>query len=231
MTKLTLNVDLGELPDEPEELYRLCTVANVACGGHAGDAGSMRRAVRLARAGGAAVAAHPSYPDREGFGRRTMAIDPAALRSAIVVQLQTLDSIARDEHATLARVKPHGALYHDAGHTDAIAHALVDAVEEVLGRVEIVGPPGSGLAAHVRARGLGWVAEGFADRGYDDHGHILPRGTPGALIEDPARAAEQALSLARAGDVQTLCVHGDTPGAVAIARAVRSALEREGLLA
>jgi UPF0271 protein len=227
---VTLNIDLGELPDEPEELYRLCTVANVACGGHAGDAASMARAVAWAKAGGATVAAHPSYPDRANFGRVSLSIEPEALRASVVEQIAALRKIAAAAGVTIDTVKPHGALYHDAGKHDALAHALVEAVLEALGEgAAMVGPPGSGLAVHARAKGLRWLDEGFADRGYGPDGHILPRGTPGAMIEDPARAAEQASKLAR--EVQTLCVHGDTRGAVAIARAVRAALESEGLLA
>jgi UPF0271 protein len=227
---VTLNVDLGELPDEPEELYRLCTVANVACGGHAGDLESMRRAVRWAKAGGARVAAHPSYPDRANFGRVTMAMEPEALRATIVEQCAALRKIAAVEGVTITTVKPHGALYHDLGKHDALAHAVVEAVLDAFGEgAAIVGPPGSGLEAHARAKGVGYVVEGFADRGYGADGHILPRGEPGAMIEEPARAAEQALRIAP--NVQTLCVHGDTRGAVEIARAVRSALESAGLLA
>lgn len=227
---VTLNVDLGELPDEPEELYRLCTVANVACGGHAGDLASMKRAVRWAKAGGARVAAHPSYPDRARFGRATMAIEPEALRASIVEQCAALRAVAAEQGVTITTVKPHGALYHDLGRHDALAHAVVEAVLDAFGEgSSIVGPPGSGLAVHARASGLQYVVEGFADRGYGPDGHILPRGEPGALIEEPARAAEQALRLATG--VQTLCVHGDTKGAVEIARAVRSALENAGLLA
>ncbi|MGZ3474868.1 MAG: LamB/YcsF family protein [Polyangiales bacterium] len=227
---VTLNIDLGELPDEAEELYSLCTVANVACGGHAGDGASMKRAVAWAKAGGATVAAHPSYPDRPNFGRVSLNIEPRLLHDSVAEQCATLRKIAAAQGVSIDTVKPHGALYHDAGKHDALAHALVEAVIATIGEdAAIVGPPGSGLAVHARAKGLRWLDEGFADRGYGPDGHILPRGTPGALIEDPARAAEQARRLART--VQTICVHGDTKGAVGIARAVRAALEAEGLLA
>jgi len=227
---VTLNIDLGELPDEPEELYRLCTVANVACGGHAGDRASMERAVAWAKASGAAVAAHPSYPDRPNFGRVSMAISAADLGDAVTEQCATLQKIAAAHGVNVTTVKPHGALYHDLGRRDALAHAVVAAVRSTFGEnAAIVGPPGSGLAAHARAEGLRWLDEGFADRGYGPDGHILPRGTPGAMIEEPARAAAQAIALATS--VQTICVHGDTRGAVAIARAVREALSAAGLLA
>jgi UPF0271 protein len=208
---VSLNIDLGELPDEPEELYRLATVVNIACGGHAGDEASMRRAVGLARAAGTRIAAHPSYPDRENFGRTAMAIGRDELARSIEAQLSALAAIA----GPIALVKPHGALYHDLARDPALAAALLPS----FGDAAVVGPPGATYAT---------IAEGFADRGYDGD-RLKPRGTPGALIEDPARAAEQALSLL--GRVQTICVHGDTPNSVAIARAVRAALEKAGALA
>lgn len=212
--KPSLNIDLGELPDEPAELYALATVVNVACGGHAGDDASMARAVELARAAGATVAAHPSYPDRAGFGRRTMAITPAELAASVREQLGRLLRFT-----PLTIVKPHGALYHDLGRDPALARAFVDAVS-TLGAPALVGPPGSPLAA----MGLPFLAEGFADRGYAPDGTLLPRGEPGALIDEPARAADAARVLLQRGDIDTICVHGDTPHAVAIARAVREVL-------
>jgi UPF0271 protein len=218
---VTLNIDLGELPDEPEELYRIATVANVACGGHAGDEASMTRAVALARAGGCRIAAHPSYPDRAGFGRKTMAIAPDALGRSVESQCRALAELAGE----ITIVKPHGALYHDLSNNPELATAFLDGVERALGSVTIVGPPRSPLAARTQV-----IAEGFADRGYDGDA-LLPRGTPGALIEDPAAAARQALALVARGEVQTVCVHGDTPNAVAIARAVRDALVEAGALA
>lgn len=225
MRRVTLNVDLGELPDEPPELYRLATVVNVACGGHAGDAASMARAVALAREAGAVVAAHPSWPDRAGFGRRTLDLAPSALADAVAAQCAALREIA----GTVAIVKLHGALYHDAARDPALADAVVDGVTRGLGRPIWVGPPGALLRERVDADR--WRTEGFADRGYLPDGSLVPRGREGALIPDPAAAAAQAVALARSGRFDTLCVHGDTPGAVEVARAVRSALAAADLLA
>jgi UPF0271 protein len=213
---VSLNVDLGELPDEPEELYSLATVVNIACGGHAGDEASMTRSVALARRYGARIAAHPSYPDRAGFGRKTMAIAPDALGRSIAEQCRALAAIAGE----LTLVKPHGALYHDLAKKPELVEPFLAAV----GDATVVGPPRSPLAERTK-----FVAEGFADRGYDGD-TVLARGTPGALIEDPAAAAKQALTLVARGEVQTICVHGDTPNAVAIARAVREALRDAGAL-
>lgn len=242
--RVTLNVDLGELPDEPEELYAIATVVNVACGGHAGDAASMKRAVDLARAAGAEIAAHPSYPDRDGFGRKTLAIALDALRESTEVQCAALQAIAG---GAVRAVKLHGALYHDAARDPAIAEAVLRGARKGLGVPEEtalhgageglrasdvvwVGPAHGPLGSLVRAAGLGFVREAFADRGTLPDGSLVPRGQPGALIVDPSLAAAQAVALARADHADTVCVHSDTPNAVAIARAVRSALEAEGLL-
>lgn len=226
-----LNVDLGELPSEPAELYRLATVVNVACGGHAGDEASMRAAVRAARAAGARVAAHPSYRDRAGFGRTRHAAPPGEVRGTVEEQCAALAAIARAEGVACAMVKPHGALYHDADADPEMAAAVIEAARAALGdAIAIVGPAAGALARGAAAAGLGYVREGFADRGHDAAGRLLPRGTPGALIEDPVSAAAQAVALAARGDCETICLHGDTPGAVAIARAVRRALEEAGCL-
>jgi 5-oxoprolinase (ATP-hydrolysing) subunit A len=211
-----LNIDLAELPDEPVELYSLADLANLACGGHAGDETSIARAVALCRAGGAAIGAHPSYPDREGFGRRRLDLPVAEVARAVGEQCATLRRIAGAVH----HVKLHGALYHAADADSVLARAVLDAAVAALGDVAVIGPPGGALAA--AAGKLRYLREGFADRGMDESGRLLPRGTPGALITDPAAAAAQALRLA--DHVDTLCVHGDSPGAVAIAWAVKASL-------
>jgi UPF0271 protein len=220
-----LNVDLGELPDEPEELYRCAHVANVACGGHAGDAASMRRAIALCLASGTRLGAHPSYPDRAGFGRARMAMRPEALAASVAEQCARLAAAAREAGAPIAFLKPHGALYHAAGQEMATAEAVVRAAVETLGAVTIIGGARSELAAASLRAGLAFAREGFADRGTRPDGTLVPRGQPGDLVTDPAAAAARARELAARGDVETVCVHGDTPGAVAIARAVREALD------
>ena len=231
MQQVDLNIDLGELPGEREELYAIATVVNVACGGHAGDRESMRRAVALAREYGARVAAHPSYPDREQFGRARMPIPLSVLYESIVDQTDALAHVLRESAMMLWGAKPHGALYHAAAEDAGLAGAFLDAVVAAWpDGVSIVGPPEGQLAVESRARSLGYAREGFADRRYGSNGNLLARGEPGALIFDPEACAEQAAKLARAGDVETICVHGDTPNALEIARAVRARLESEGLL-
>jgi UPF0271 protein len=242
-----LNIDLGELPYEPEELYGLATVANIACGGHAGDAGSMARAVALASAAGARIAAHPSYPDRARFGRESLAMEEAALRDSVRAQCAALRAAAEAAGARVALLKLHGALYHDAARDPGRARAALDGAtaglgpgsglrarashDRARGLARVVGPPWGVLSDEALARGLAYAREGFADRAYTAEGRLVPRGAPGALLTDPAACAAQAVRLAEAGGCDTLCVHGDSPGAVAIARAVREALEARGLLA
>jgi UPF0271 protein len=235
MATVDLNIDLGERAGEPVELYALATVVNVACGGHAGDRASMARAVSFAMTRGAKLAAHPSYPDREGFGRTTMAIAPHDLAASIEAQCAALQEIARKLGYPVAMMKPHGALYHDAARDPAIAGAVFDGAVHGLGlapsALTFVGPPRGALLELSLRRGAGYAREGFADRGYRDDGTLVPRSEAGALVTDEEAAARQALALVRAGGLETLCVHGDTPGAVAIAARVRDALTQAGALA
>jgi UPF0271 protein len=221
----SLNVDGGELDDEPLELHALADVIHVACGGHAGDDASMERVTRACAAVGTRVGAHPSYEDREGFGRRALIVAPDALTASIASQCSRLLAIARRAGVSLASMKPHGALYHAAHGNDATARACVEGAVQALGSaIAIVGPAGGALERAARAAGVTFEREAFADRGVRADGTLVPRGEPGALVVDPALAAARATELAARGDVDTLCIHGDTPGAVVIARAVRAVL-------
>ena len=220
-----LNVDGGELDDEPVELYALADVIHVACGGHAGDEASMERVARACAGVGTRVGAHPSYEDREGFGRRPRTVAPDVLAASIAVQCSRLLAVARHVGIEVVSVKPHGALYHAAHADDAIARACVDGASIALGSAfAVVGPAGGALERAARDAGLRFQREAFADRGVREDGSLVPRGEPGALVLDPAVAAARTRELVARGDVDTLCIHGDTPGAVAIARAVRDAL-------
>ena len=219
-----LNVDLGERDGEPAELYALATAVNVACGGHAGDDASMARAVELAIAAGARLGAHPSYPDRERFGRVALDLEPSALYTTVAAQCASLAAVARAHGARVEHVKLHGALYHDASRRADVAAAALDAAVSALPDAPIVvGEPDSALARAALARGLRYEREGFADRRYDAAGQLVARGTPGALLA-PHEAATQAAALAATAAFDTLCVHGDSDDALAVARAVRAAL-------
>ena len=224
--RVLLNMDLGELSGEAEELYELADIANVACGGHAGDEASMRRAVGLCRDHRTMLGAHPSYPDREGFGRRASRMSASALRQSVAEQCALLAAVARALGQSVAFVKPHGALYHAAGVDIATAGALLQGALESLGpSITMVGPPDGALAETAARHEVGYAREGFADRAMRADGSLVPRGGEGALLVDPAAAAERARELASSGSIETICVHGDTPGAEKIALAVRRVLD------
>jgi UPF0271 protein len=218
-----LDIDLGELPGEPEALYACAHLANVACGGHAGDAASIARAAALCAKHGAALGAHPSFPDRAGFGRTTMVLPDDALARSIREQCALFASVVPRAH----HVKMHGALYHAIDRDEALARVVLGACRDVLGVVRVLGPPGGATEPIARELGMPFWREGFADRGLSPDGTLIPRGQPGALVEDAPRAAEQARMLARSGRFDVLCVHGDGAHALPVAEAVRAALDAE----
>jgi len=238
---IDLNCDMGEGSGADEELMPLVSSANVACGGHAGDEASMRATVQLARRHGVAVGAHPSYPDRAGFGRERLARAPTEVRADVVGQVRALLAVCREEGVPLVHVKPHGALYNAAAGDADLARAIAEAVRQVDPGLVVVCLAGSPMLGWVRGMGLSCAEEAFADRGYTARGTLVPRGEPGALLVDPATVAERASRLARERSVlsadgrvvpvaaDTLCVHGDTPGAAALARAVRERLREDGV--
>lgn len=220
-----LNLDAGEYDSEPEELWALADVLSIACGGHSGDERSMARVVAFCAARQhPRVGAHPSYPDRDGFGRRTIDIEPEQLRTSIAQQCAALAVVAAAHGQRVEFVKPHGALYHDAAKDLSIAAAILLGAREALGpRITVIGPPRGVLHDVSDQLDFTYLREGFADRATRPDGSLVPRGEPGALITDPAAAATRARALA--DQVDTICVHADTPGALAIARAVRDALD------
>jgi UPF0271 protein len=222
--KALLNIDAGEHEDEPLELYELADLVHVACGGHAGDDASMDRVVRACVRTGTRIGAHPSYADREGFGRRSLPTTTDALASDVREQIARLRKVANAFGATLTSVKLHGALYHDANASSDIAGACLRAIADELGAAAVVGPARGALATAAARDGRPYLREAFADRGTRADGTLVPRGEPGALIDDPRIAAGRARDLAASDDVDTICIHSDTPGALAIARAVRDAL-------
>jgi KipI family sensor histidine kinase inhibitor len=226
-----LNLDAGELPDESPDLWACFDILNIACGGHAGDTASMTRVVQYCASHAIAIGAHPSYPDRDHFGRRSLSLDPDELHASLVAQMRSLSRVAIAHGTRVAYAKPHGALYHDASRDPALAVLVVDAIESALGsphagidRVTIIGPRGH-LASAARAAGFAFAVEGFADRTMREDGSLVPRSEPNALITSPVDAAAQARALASGtSGVDTICVHADTPGSLEIARAVRAAL-------
>ncbi|MGP5413616.1 LamB/YcsF family protein [Brachybacterium paraconglomeratum] len=240
-----LNADLGEgfgdwSMGDDAAMLEVVTTANIACGGHAGDGSTMRAACRAAAARGVAITAHVAYPDLQGFGRRFLDITPDDLTDQVVVQAGALQAMARAEGTNVRGVKPHGALYNALARHEAQADAVVRALGE-LGGLPLVAAPGAVVVPAAEAAGLEVVLEGFADRAYLPDGTLTPRTRPGAVLTDPEAVSAQALSIAteggvRAADgtwvdlpVRSLCLHGDTPGAVELARAVRARLEEAGV--
>ena len=223
---IDLNCDLGEGCPFDAELMPLITSANVACGFHAGDPSTARAALADAARHGVQVGAHPGFPDREGFGRREMARDEGQVFDDCVYQIGALAGLAKAVGPALRYVKPHGALYNMACRDDDYARPVVAAA--ALFGLAVMGLPGSRLQALCAGR-VAFVAEGFADRRYLPDGSLVPRSRPDAFVEEPDEAARQAERLLREKGIQTLCVHGDNPKAVAFVRALRAALARSSI--
>jgi UPF0271 protein len=229
---IDLNCDMGELEDAAHEaaLMEHITSANVACGAHAGDLATMQRTVKMAVERGVRVGAHPGYPDRSNFGRIEMTMAPEAIEQSVLEQIEALAEVARPLGAAIVHVKPHGALYNAAVKNRDIARAIGAAVKRWNPEAAVFGLAGSAMLEVWREMGLRPVGEGFADRRYEPDGTLRNRKFPDALITDPAAAAAQAVRLAREGKAETICVHGDTPGAVEILRACREALFAPGVI-
>lgn len=227
VASVDLNADLGEGESSDVELLGIVTSCNVACGGHAGDAASMQNTVAAALELGVAIGAHPSYPDRDGFGRRSNFMEGDALLSSLEKQINALLEIAAANAAVLQHVKPHGALYNDAARDAKLAELVVTAIARSAPGASLVGLPGSELQKAAVTGGLNFIAEGFIDRAYRADGQLLPRSEPGAVHAQLDVIVQQALELV--GTVDTLCIHGDTVGAADAAAAVRNALLNSGV--
>lgn len=241
-----MNSDLGEgygpwRMGDDDALLGVVTSASIACGFHAGDPRIMRVTVQRAVEAGVAIGAHVSFPDLRGFGRRDMAVDPSELTDDVLYQIGALDAFARAAGSRVGYVKAHGALYERSTLDEEAASAVADAIRMYDPSLMLLTMPGSVAAAAAARAGLQAVGEGFADRAYMPDGRLLQRSRPGAVIEDPARVADRAVRMATAGEVcavdgstvrvavESICVHGDTPGALALARSVRRSLEEKGV--
>jgi UPF0271 protein len=241
--KLTvdLNADLGEGSGQDAELFELISSANIATGFHAGDSDTMPAAVCAAREHGVAVGAHPSFFDRENFGRKELNVSYQEVLDAVAYQLGIFEGIASALDVRPNHVKPHGALYNMAVREAKLADAIARAIESVDSKLILFAPDKSELARAGEAHGLQIAREIFADRNYLNDGWLVPRTRPDALLHDPRQAAARVLRMLREGKVrsvegsdvdvrgETICVHGDTPGAVEFARELRTQLENEGV--
>jgi len=240
--QIDLNADLGEGCDNDEALLALISSANVACGWHAGDAATMLQTVRWAIERGVAIGAHPSFPDRENFGRTEMQRAPELVYAEVLYQIGALAAIVRAQGGQLTHVKPHGALYNQAARDPALADAIVRAVRDFDSDLVFFGLAGSVMVKAAREAGLRVKEEVFSDRGYNPDGSLVKRGTPGALHEDEAVALDQTLTMVREQRVRaidgswvpiradTVCLHGDGAHALAFARRIRERLGAEGIV-
>jgi 5-oxoprolinase (ATP-hydrolysing) subunit A len=239
--QVDLNADLGEGAGHDEELLALVTSANIACGFHAGDANTMRESIEAARNHGVAVGAHPSLFDRENFGRKELSVTSDKVFDAVTYQLGVFQAIAEAAGVRPNHVKPHGALYNMAARDAGLAEAVARAIAVSDPTLILFAPAKSALASAGQAKRLRIAPEVFADRNYLSDGALVPRSRPDALLHDPEEAAARVLRMLREGKVrsvdggdvnvraETICVHGDTPGAVDFACALRSQLEKEGV--
>ncbi len=242
MKSIDINCDLGESSginksSRDAEIMPYITSANIACGFHAGDPGLMVQTVRLAKASGVKVGAHPGYPDRENFGRRDVTMLPEEIDAMLLYQIGALAGICRAEGVDLVHVKPHGALYNKAARDPDLAVTVAKSVREFSGELILVGLAGSCLVNAGKEMGLKVLSEGFADRVYEPDGSLRSRNLTGAMITDPQEVARHGLELAEKGvtarigermvhwDVDTICIHGDEPGAAENAKALFNILK------
>lgn len=228
MINIDLNCDMGEGVGNEADLMPLISSCNIACGGHAGDRASMDICVSLALEHGVRIGAHPSYPDRDHFGRKSMVMGKEGLKAALEHQLGEFDTVLRGRGATFHHIKAHGALYNDLAKGGALAEDYLEALAPYQGRAALYVPAGSAFELIARGSGFVTVAEAFADRAYTEGGHLAPRNLPGAVLQRPERVLEQLREMVLKGQVRTLegsllpivaqtfCIHGDTPGAFEI---------------
>ncbi|HDR2376909.1 TPA: 5-oxoprolinase subunit PxpA [Enterobacter asburiae] len=242
MVKIDLNADLGEGSSADAELMTLVTSVNIACGFHAGDAQTMLGSVRNAIKNGVAIGAHPSFPDRENFGRTAMDLPPETVYAQVLYQIGALEAMVRAQNGLMRHVKPHGMLYNQAAKDADLADAIARAVWDCSPQLILVGLAGSELIRAGQRLGLTTRQEVFADRGYQPDGSLVPRTQAGALISDEGKALAQTLEMVRAGRVtavdgtpanvqaDTVCLHGDGEHALQFARRLRAAFSEEGIL-
>ena len=243
--RIDINCDMGESfgswsMGADEQVMPHITSANIACGAHAGDPVVMRRTVRLAKVCGVGIGAHPGFADLQGFGRRELSIDPGELEASMIVQIGAMAAMARAERTALQHVKAHGALYNMAARDRALADAIGRAIAAVDPALIMFGLPNSPMIDAARAAGLRVAAEGFADRAYQADGSLMPRSRSGAVVHDVDAVVTRAVRMATDGVVltpegkevamriDTICVHGDTPGAPELTRRIRQALTEAG---
>ena len=242
MNYIDLNCDMGEGAGNDAIIMPYITSANIACGFHAGDEHTMRQTIRSAKTYKVAIGAHPSYPDREYFGRQEMNLSDSEIYTLINQQLSILDAIAKEEDVVLNHVKPHGALYNQAAKDVRLATVIANAVNDFDPRLKLVGLSGSCLVNAAAAVGLHSISEVFADRTYTDNGHLTPRTQANAMITTEEESIQQVLQMVLKGTVtstlgkaiaikaETICLHGDGPHAAAFAERIYAVLQEKGIV-
>jgi len=246
LTTIDLNSDLGEgygpwTMGDDAAILSIVTSANIACGGHAGDAETMYRTLCTAAANGVSVGAHPGYLDRAGFGRRIIPMEPDEIGRMVAAQIGSLQALAAMAGTSVRYVKPHGALGNLAARDSVVARAIVDAVAQIDDALAVLAISGTRLEIEAKAAGVTAYSEIFADRGYTPEGQLVPRGEPGAMLHDAGEASDRLLEFLDSGlmptvggeaiplEAHSICVHGDSPGAVDMAAQVRKELEAAGV--
>ena len=244
---IDLNADLGEYQSENQyfiecQILSYISSCNIACGGHTGDDETMQKMILACKQKGVAVGAHPSYPDREGFGRRRITIDNSSLKESLIDQLRSILFLSEALNVPISHVKPHGRLYNDAANNENLAKLLINVINGVDPKLSIVGPPNSIIADAARSSGSNFVAEAFLDRRYKDDGSLMDRNCTGAVLRSIPERCEQARNIVCNQRVETesknfidieaktLCLHGDSPDALETAQMVRSLFESENVL-
>ncbi|MEY2586550.1 MAG: hypothetical protein RLY11_399 [Bacteroidota bacterium] len=238
---IDLNCDMGEGMLTDAQIMPFISSANIACGGHAGDANTMQKTIQLALQHQVAIGAHPSYPDRENFGRKEINLPLDTIIEQVQMQIYTIKELAEREGAVLHHIKPHGALYNTAARDTQVAQAIVQAIKSVAPFCKVVGLPGSVFEEVCISEGLTFFAEGFADRTYTEEGKLTPRSEPNAMIHSPEAAVEQVIQMIERKQVKstqgnwlnmpvkTICIHGDGANAVDFAKAIHSALKDKNI--
>ncbi|MGB4773481.1 MAG: 5-oxoprolinase subunit PxpA [Chitinophagaceae bacterium] len=247
MIAVDLNCDMGESTASQkigadELIMPLISSANIACGFHGGDPEVIAATIELAKKNQVAIGAHPSFPDRENFGRKEMELDSHTIRNLIIYQVSAMKGMAASMNAVLTHVKPHGALYNMAARRQDYAEAIANAVMTIDPKLVLFGLAGSTMLSAAAEIGLTTCAEVFADRSYQDDGSLTPRTQPGAMIKNVQQAVQQVVGMVKEGRVRsmngrwialkadTVCIHGDTPGAAEYAKAIRHGLEESGII-
>lgn len=227
--RIDINVDCGEGFNNEAKIMPFISSCNIACGGHAGDLETINKVVKLAKKNGVRIGAHPSFEDKVNFGRTHLDIEPHELKPLIALQVKHVLAVAKINNAEVAYIKPHGALYHLINHNKTFAVMMLEMMKDQFPGLKLMGLPNSVVSELVSEYGVGFIREGFGDRGYGDDGKLLTRGAKGALLVDVEQIVEQTINLMKSDQVDSICFHGDEPKAVEYIKAVSVSLQEKNI--